>query len=175
MRHGFPQPTGRFETLAADTVILALGQETDTAFLRQVPGVEFSRDGTVQVSTSMMTGCPGVFAGGDMVPSERTVTVGVGHGKKAAKNIDAWLRGTAPANTAKHETVSFSDLNLWYFGDAARRQQPEAAAGGADRGLRRGARRPVRAARRRTRHAAACRAATAASATAAWAPAPRTR
>ena len=124
--HGFPQPTGRFETLAADTVILALGQETDTAFLRQVPGVEFSRDGTVQVSTSMMTGCAGVFAGGDMVPSERTVTVGVGHGKKAAKNIDAWLRGTAPANLPKHEIVSFSDLNLWYFGDAARRQQPEA-------------------------------------------------
>jgi len=71
--NGFPQPTGRFETLAADTVILALGQETDTAFLRQVPGVEFSRDGTVQVSASMMTGCAGVFAGGDMVPSERTL------------------------------------------------------------------------------------------------------
>jgi NADPH-dependent glutamate synthase beta subunit-like oxidoreductase len=124
--NGFPQPTGRFETLAADTVILALGQESDTAFLRQVPGVEFSRDGTVQVSTSMMTGCAGVFAGGDMVPSERTVTVGVGHGKKAAKNIDTWLGGTAPANTAKHELVSFGDLNLWYFGDAARRQQPEA-------------------------------------------------
>ena len=46
----------------------------------------------------MMTGCPGVFAGGDMVPAERTVTVGVGHGKKAARNIDAWLRGTAPAS-----------------------------------------------------------------------------
>ncbi len=39
--NGFPQPTGQFETLAADTVILALGQETDTAFLRDVPGVEF--------------------------------------------------------------------------------------------------------------------------------------
>ena len=89
---GYPQPTGRFETLAADTVILALGQETDTAFLREVPGVEFERDGTVQVSTSLETGCPGVFAGGDMVPSERTVTVGVGHGKKAARHIDAWLR-----------------------------------------------------------------------------------
>jgi NADPH-dependent glutamate synthase beta subunit-like oxidoreductase len=125
--HGFPQPTGRFETLAADTVILALGQDSDTAFLRRVPGVEFSRDGTVQVSASMMTGCAGVFAGGDMVPSERTVTVGVGHGKKAAKNIDAWLRGTAPANVPKHELVSFGDLNLWYFGDAARLQQPEAA------------------------------------------------
>ena len=39
---GYPQPTGRFETLAADTVILALGQETDTGFLRDVPGVESS-------------------------------------------------------------------------------------------------------------------------------------
>jgi NADPH-dependent glutamate synthase beta subunit-like oxidoreductase len=124
---GFPQPTGRFETLAADTVILALGQETDSAFLRQMPGVEFGRDGTVQVSASMMTGCAGVFAGGDMVPAERTVTVGAGHGKKAARHIDAWLRETAPVNLPKHELVSFDDLNLWYFGDAARRQQPEAA------------------------------------------------
>jgi NADPH-dependent glutamate synthase beta subunit-like oxidoreductase len=123
---GFPQPTGRFETLAADTVILALGQDSDTGFLRQVPGVEFSRDGTVQVSTSMMTGCPGVFAGGDMVPSERTVTVGVGHGKKAARNIDAWLRGVAAFGRPKHDQVAFSDLNLWYFGDVARAQQPEA-------------------------------------------------
>jgi NADPH-dependent glutamate synthase beta subunit-like oxidoreductase len=136
---GFPQPTGRFETLAADTVILALGQDTDTGFLRQVPGVEFGRDGTVQVSASMMTGCPGVFAGGDMVPAERTVTVGVGHGKKAARHIDAWLRtaerddagpadasqGPQSAPAAKHDLASFGMLNLWYFGDAARRQQPQ--------------------------------------------------
>src|SRR5580700_5541418 len=125
--NGFPQPTGRFETLAADTVILALGQESDTAFLRQVPGVEFSRDGTVQVSPSMMTGCAGLFAGGDMVPSERTVTVGVGHGKKAARNIDSWLREIAPVNLPKHDLVSFDMLHPWYFGDAARREQPEAA------------------------------------------------
>jgi NADPH-dependent glutamate synthase beta subunit-like oxidoreductase len=124
---GFPRPTGQFETLAADTVILALGQDTDTGFLRQVPGVEFERDGTVRVSASMMTGCPGVFAGGDMVPAERTVTVGVGHGKKAAKYIDAWLRGCEPANPAKHPIVQLEDLNLWYFGDAARRQQPQTA------------------------------------------------
>jgi NADPH-dependent glutamate synthase beta subunit-like oxidoreductase len=122
---GFPRPTGRFETLAADTVILALGQDTDTAFLRQVPGVEFGKDGTVQVSAAMMTGCPGVFAGGDMVPAERTVTVGAGHGKKAARNIDAWLSGTEPGSAAKHELAEFGLLNLWYFGDAARRQQPQ--------------------------------------------------
>lgn len=124
---GFPQPTGRFETLAADTMILALGQETDTAFLRAIPGVDFERDGTVKVSTSLMTGSPGVFAGGDMVPSERTVTVGVGHGKKAARHIDAWLRGTTGHSGPKHPPATFDKLNLWYFGDAARRQQSELA------------------------------------------------
>jgi NADPH-dependent glutamate synthase beta subunit-like oxidoreductase len=124
---GFPQPTGRFETLAADTVILALGQETDSAFLRAVPGVEFERDGTVIVSASLETGCSGVFAGGDMVPSERTVTVGVGHGKKAARQIDTWLRGVVASSSEKHEPATFDKLHLWYFGDAARRLQPELA------------------------------------------------
>lgn len=124
---GYPRPTGRFETLAADTVILALGQQTDTAFLRELPGVEFEPDGTVLVSTSLMTGCPGVFAGGDMVPSERTVTVGVGHGKRAARHIDAYLRGAPVSSPPKHGLATFDGLNLWYFGDAVRRQQPELA------------------------------------------------
>jgi NADPH-dependent glutamate synthase beta subunit-like oxidoreductase len=122
---GYPQPTGQFETLAADTVILALGQDSDTGFLHAVPGVEFERDGTVRVSPSFETGCPGVFAGGDMVPSERTVTIGVGHGKKAARAIDVWLRGASFEPAPKHELAEFDKLHLWYFGDAARRQQPE--------------------------------------------------
>jgi NADPH-dependent glutamate synthase beta subunit-like oxidoreductase len=126
---GRPYPTGRFETLAADTVILALGQRTDTAFLSNVPGVEFDPEGTVRVSSSLMTGCPGVFAGGDMVPSERTVTVGVGHGKKAARNIDAYLRDSAVAYPPKHDIATFDALHPWYFGDFARRQQPEIAPG----------------------------------------------
>jgi Pyruvate/2-oxoacid:ferredoxin oxidoreductase delta subunit len=60
-----------------------------------------------------------------MVPAERTVTVGVGHGKKAARNIDGWLRGAAVASPSKHEQVGFARLHLWYFGDAAQRRQPE--------------------------------------------------
>jgi NADPH-dependent glutamate synthase beta subunit-like oxidoreductase len=122
---GFPQPTGHFEELAADTIILAVGQETDTGFLRPVPGVEFSSDGSVVVSRSMMTGSPGLFAGGDMVPAERTITVGIGHGKKAALNIDSWLRGATSPLGGKHETAGFDLLHLWYFGDAARSRQPE--------------------------------------------------
>jgi len=125
--HGVPHPTGRYEQLAADSLILALGERADTAFLQSVPGVAFGQDGTVVVSPSMMTGCPGVFAGGDMVPAERTVTVGVGHGKKAARHIDAWLRGASVSETPKHELAGFEGLHLWYFGDFTRRAQPELA------------------------------------------------
>jgi NADPH-dependent glutamate synthase beta subunit-like oxidoreductase len=122
---GRPRPTGRFETLAADTVIMALGQKTESEFMHTLPGVEFDDDGSVRVSSSLMTGCPGVFAGGDMVPCERTVTVGVGHGKKAAHYIDAWLRGTSGQRPPKHPVATYDKLHLWYFGDAARRAQPE--------------------------------------------------
>ena len=72
-----------------------------------------------------MTGCPGVFAGGDMVPAERTVTVGVGHGKRAAREIHNWLHASQDESVAKHPPVTFDMLNLWYFGDAASRRQPE--------------------------------------------------
>ena len=50
LEDGKPVPTGEFETLEADTVILALGQETDTAFLHAIPGIQFKKDGTVIVA-----------------------------------------------------------------------------------------------------------------------------
>ncbi len=115
--NGYPQPTGRLETLQADTLILALGQDADTGFLRAVPGVEFRKDGTVEVSPQLMTGCPGVFAGGDMVPAERTVTVGTGHGKKAARYIDAYLRGAQAGSQGKHPLAEYPLLHPWYFAD----------------------------------------------------------
>jgi NADPH-dependent glutamate synthase beta subunit-like oxidoreductase len=120
---GFPQPTGEFESLEADSVVLALGQDVDLGLLEGVPGLEIV-DGVVQVNRSMMTGHPGIFAGGDMVPGERTVTVGVGHGKKAARNIDAWLRGQEYAAPPKHEIATFDRLNTWYYSDAPKTMRP---------------------------------------------------
>ncbi|MBL8485480.1 MAG: NAD(P)-binding protein [Rhodocyclaceae bacterium] len=120
---GFPQPTGEFETLEADSVVLALGQDVDLSLLQGVPGLEIT-DGVVRVGSNMMTGHPGIFAGGDMVPSERTVTVAVGHGKKAARNIDAWLRGTAYDPPPKHEVATFDRLNPWYYADAPKTVRP---------------------------------------------------
>ncbi len=121
---GWPQPTGEFETIEADTLIMALGQEVDTGFLQSCPGVAVGKDGVVEVDTRMMTGYPGLFAGGDMVPAERTVTVAVGHGKKAARNIDAYLRGETYAAAPKHELADFAMLNTWYYTDADKSLQP---------------------------------------------------
>jgi NADPH-dependent glutamate synthase beta subunit-like oxidoreductase len=121
--NGRPQPTGEIETLEADDLILALGQDTDTTFLRQMEDIAFQPDGVVVVDDTMMTGRPGVFAGGDMAPSERTVTVAVGHGKKAARNIDAYLRNEAVEPKASKDIATLEKLRLWFFADAAARAQ----------------------------------------------------
>ncbi len=115
---GRPQPTGQYETLEADAIVLALGQETDSTFLRRLPDIEVAPDGTVAVGHDLMTGHAGIFAGGDMVGGERSVTVSVGHGKRAARNIDAWLRGERVPKPAKHPLVSFDMLHLPVYSDA---------------------------------------------------------
>jgi NADPH-dependent glutamate synthase beta subunit-like oxidoreductase len=121
---GRPKPTGRFEEIDADTLILALGQNVDAAFLRNVPGLSIAEDGIIQVDGTMMTGRAGLFAGGDMVPSERTVTVATGHGKKAARHIDAYLRGAPYVKPEAHPIAMFEKLNTWYYTDAERSKQP---------------------------------------------------
>jgi len=120
---GFPQPTGELEELEADSLVLALGQEADLSLLDGVPGLEIE-DGVVKVDERMMTGYEGIFAGGDMVPAERTVTVGVGHGKQAARNVDVWLRADTFIHPLEPELASFEKLNVWYYADAPKTVAP---------------------------------------------------
>jgi 2-oxoacid:acceptor oxidoreductase delta subunit (pyruvate/2-ketoisovalerate family) len=122
---GNPQPTGELETLKADSLVLALGQDVDLALLDGVPGLVV-RDGVVQVDPeTMMTSHAGLFAGGDMVPADRNVTVAIGHGKKAARHIDAWLRGTRIKPVPKHAPATFERLNTWYYSDAPKTVRPQ--------------------------------------------------
>jgi 2-oxoacid:acceptor oxidoreductase delta subunit (pyruvate/2-ketoisovalerate family) len=122
---GRPVPTGEFETLQADSVVLALGQDVDLGLLDGVSGLAVN-DGVVQVDpATLMTGHPGLFAGGDMVPAERNVTVAVGHGKKAARQIDAWLRKQPLAQAPKHAPATFERLNPWYYSDAPKTLRPQ--------------------------------------------------
>jgi 2-oxoacid:acceptor oxidoreductase delta subunit (pyruvate/2-ketoisovalerate family) len=122
---GNPQPTGALETLEADSLVLALGQDVDLSLLQGVEGLVVT-DGVVQVDpVTMMTGHAGLFAGGDMVPAERNVTIAVGHGKKAALHIDAWLRGLRIQARPKHALASFERINSWYYSDAPKTVRPQ--------------------------------------------------
>ena len=109
--------------LDADSLVLALGQDTDLSLLDGLDDVEM-RDGVVVVDGRMMTGRPGVFAGGDMVPDQRSVTVGIGHGRRAAEHIDDWLAGRAPAPEPERDLAEFAMLNTWYYADAPRAHRP---------------------------------------------------
>jgi NADPH-dependent glutamate synthase beta subunit-like oxidoreductase len=122
--NGWPQPTGEFETIEADSLVLALGQNVDQGILTSLPGVSLNADGVVEVGADMATAYAGVFAGGDMVPAQRTVTVAVGHGKKAARHIDAYLRAACYVPAPKSELASFEMLNTWYYSDAEQTVQP---------------------------------------------------
>jgi len=122
---GFPQPTGEYETLESDSLVLALGQDVDLSLLDTLDGLDVE-DGVVQVDPrTMMTGHPGVFAGGDMVPAERNVTVGIGHGKKAARHIDAWLKSEQLPPSPEKVIATFDRLNTWYYSDAPKTVQPQ--------------------------------------------------
>ncbi|VEG26381.1 NAD(P)-binding protein [Actinomyces howellii] len=125
---GFPRPTGQTEELAADSLVLALGQESDLGLVEGVPGLSVE-DGVVEVDARLMTGYPGLFAGGDMVPADRTVTTGVGHGKRAARAIDAYLRGEVYEPAPKAPLAQIGAINSWYYSDAPRqvRQRLEGA------------------------------------------------
>jgi NADPH-dependent glutamate synthase beta subunit-like oxidoreductase len=126
---GKPQPTGEFEELTGDAVVLALGQDVDRSVLDTLPGVSMS-GGVVEVGPDMMTGMPGVFAGGDMAPSQRSATVAIGHGKTVARNIDAWLRAQpVPVAAAEVAPVPYEELNTWYYSDAPKALRPRLEVG----------------------------------------------
>jgi NADPH-dependent glutamate synthase beta subunit-like oxidoreductase len=122
--HGMPQPTGEFDDLAADAVVLALGQDVDGEVVRTARGVRTDQ-GLIEVDGEQMTGLSGVFAGGDATPSARSVTAAIGHGKKVAGAIDRWLRSAhAPAPQPPQQPVPFARLNTWYFSDAPHAMRP---------------------------------------------------
>jgi NADPH-dependent glutamate synthase beta subunit-like oxidoreductase len=115
--------TGETETIEADTLVLAVGQDVDLSILERVNGVRVN-DRVVEVDDRMMTGHPGLFAGGDMVPCERSIAVAVGHGKRAARHIDAFVRGVEWHAPPRHELATRDKLNVWYYSDADRTVQP---------------------------------------------------
>lgn len=123
-----PMGTGEMETLPANQVIMALKQEAETGFLRSVPGIKINEDGTVVADATRATGHEGIFAGGDMLPGEnRSATIAIGHGKKAARYINGYLSGEPYKKPDKSPTAGYRKLHLWYKTDAPQQEQEKLA------------------------------------------------
>ena len=82
--------------IAADTIVLAIGQACDLSFLRPVDGVAVTPRGTLQVDpATLATTAPGIYAGGDAAFGPRIAIEAIADGKKAAASIDGYLRGVS--------------------------------------------------------------------------------
>jgi len=118
-----PRPLEEFEDLAADVLVLAIGQHTDEEPLQRVTGLTLEGR-RVLVDGNMYTGVDGVFSGGDMIAAGGSVTAAIGHGRRAARAIDAVLQGGVYSQPAKAELASFEHLETWYYDDAPRSHRP---------------------------------------------------
>ena len=121
---GFPQPTGEIEELEADSVVLALGQDTDLSLLEGVAGIEV-RGRRGQGGAEHDDRTPG-----DLRRRRHGARRAHRHGghrarQEGRRNIDGWLRGQAYEPPPKHELVTFDMLNTWYYADAPRTAQPQ--------------------------------------------------
>ncbi len=109
---GRSKSTGVIETLETDALIFALSQIPDSEFLRKIPGIELQSNGVVTVDNFFMTGCRGIFAGGDMIPYDRSVTAAVGQGRRAAQHINAYLNDTVFSQDPYPELIHLDRLHI---------------------------------------------------------------
>jgi NADPH-dependent glutamate synthase beta subunit-like oxidoreductase len=81
--------------IPCDTVILAIGQASDLSFLKPEDGIETTRQGILKIdSDTLMTTAQGIFAAGDIAFGPRLIINAVADGKRAAVEIDKFLRGS---------------------------------------------------------------------------------
>ena len=85
-------------SLELDTVVVAVGETVETAFLPT--DVEVDRTGRILVSPfTMETSFPGVFAGGDAVTGPATIMEAILAGKRGAYSIIQYLTGIRKEGT----------------------------------------------------------------------------
>ncbi|MBM4432243.1 MAG: 4Fe-4S dicluster domain-containing protein, partial [Chloroflexi bacterium] len=118
--------------LAADLIIFAIGQGPDLSFLPQDGSVAQTRRRTIQVDPlTLATTKPGVFAGGDAVTGVGFIIDAIAAGQRAARSIDAYLRGMDPASVQPPSPEKLGDLQkktISHIRKIAREPMPKVAA-----------------------------------------------
>lgn len=83
---------GSQHTIDVDTVIMAIGTSPNPLIKKTTPGLETNKHGCLVVDENNATNKPGVYAGGDAVTGAATVILAMGAGKKAAAEIDKYIK-----------------------------------------------------------------------------------
>jgi len=101
---------GTETVIPCDTAILAIGQASDLSFLTPADGVETTRQGTIKIDPqTLMSTAPGIFAAGDIAFGPRLIISAVADGKKAAEEIDRYLRGSEWKPRPKYVQITVLD------------------------------------------------------------------
>lgn len=74
-----------------DTVIVAIGNDSNPLISQTTPGLECNRWGNIIVDDDQKTSIERIFAGGDIVLGAATVILAMGEGRKAAESINQLL------------------------------------------------------------------------------------
>src|SRR5712691_5654388 len=96
--------------IPCDTVILSIGQASDLSFLKPADGLETTRQGTLKINpATLMTTAPGIFAAGDIAFGPRLIINAVADGKKAAEEIDKFIRGSEWKPKSRYVQITVLD------------------------------------------------------------------
>lgn len=109
---------GSEETVACDTVVLAIGQSPELAWIQPGDNLKLTPRGTLQTDpVTLATSRPEVFAGGDVAFGPRIIITAVAEGKRAAKSIAKFLTGKAPAEPRQARVTVFDTLRYGMIPD----------------------------------------------------------
>lgn len=89
-RRPVPIEGSNFE-MDVDTVIVAIGNNSNPLIGQTTPGLELNKRGNIVVDDNGKTSLDGVYAGGDIVLGAATVILAMGEGRKAAVAINDYL------------------------------------------------------------------------------------
>jgi formate dehydrogenase beta subunit len=102
---------GSEETVECDTVVLAIGQSADLAWIKPEDNLKLTPRGTLQTDpVTLATSRSDVFAGGDVAFGPRIIITAVAEGKRAAKSIAKFLTGKTPAEPKQARVTIFDTL-----------------------------------------------------------------
>ncbi|MBI4335548.1 MAG: NADPH-dependent glutamate synthase [Candidatus Omnitrophica bacterium] len=102
---GAPDESGRRRPVAikgseyvmgVDTIICAIGQGPNPLLLDRIDGLKLNKNGNIIADEGGRTNFEDIFAGGDIVTGAATVILAMGAGKKAAREIDGYLKNGHP-------------------------------------------------------------------------------